>query len=62
MTPIALALIAFGIVAVTLWACNWVSGSGLPKRPTPFICWACGMPHQDTTLCCKHCAPQEVTA
>ena len=45
---------------VVLLACAQVSGRGLSKCPTPFLCWACGNPHTDTTLCCRHC--QEVTA
>lgn len=57
---IALLLIAVGVVLLTPLASAWVAGRDLPKRPTPFLCWTCGCPHTDTTLCCAHC--QEVTA
>jgi len=62
VTPLVIALIAVGAVAFVLWACGYVAGRDLPRKPTPFICWTCGQPHTDTTLCCHHCAPQEAAA
>lgn len=55
---IGLALVPFSLFAA--WSFAWVAGRDLPRKPTPFICWACGLPHTDTTLCCKHC--QEASA
>lgn len=61
MTALLTALLIGALFLTAALLCiAYVAGDHLPKRPMPFICWTCGCPHTDTTLCCAHC--QEVTA
>ena len=55
MTVLLIAAVSIPGSLLAAWSFAWVAGRDLPRRPTPGICWTCGLPHGDVTLTCRHC-------